>query len=191
VDFVTEQHREHLLRAAGTDEDIDAWETLAESVEDTGENVGRDRDCGAEAKGAKLDVAHLFDGVAAFLQGLEEALDVRAEGVAGVGKTYATPAAFEELFAKFSFERLDASGDRRLGQLEDLRGAAERVVLCDLEESLHLSEIHVRLLRALLSSPIARMEKNKFNYRCGQHPGCELSVPNAGETPTGGALRAI
>ena len=62
--LVGEEHVQHLLGAAGADDDVDAGELLAEGVEDVRQDVRGDRDRGAEAQGAELDVADLLDGVA-------------------------------------------------------------------------------------------------------------------------------
>jgi hypothetical protein len=115
MNLVAEEHGEDLLGAAGAYEYVHAREALAEPAQDPGEDVSGDRKCGAETQGAKLDVADLLDGVASLLESLKNALDIRAKGVAGVGKADAPSAAFEKLLTQLAFEGLDTGSDRGLG----------------------------------------------------------------------------
>jgi hypothetical protein len=115
VDLVAEEHGKHLLGAACPNEDVHARKTLTEATENAGKDVSGNGQCGPEAKGAELDVADLLYSVTALLEGLEDALDIRTEGIACVGEADAAAATLEQLFSELALQGLDARGDGRLG----------------------------------------------------------------------------
>ena len=51
LDLVSLEHAQHLLGAAGPDDNIDTWIALTEGVENPGQDVCRDGQRRAEAKG--------------------------------------------------------------------------------------------------------------------------------------------
>ncbi len=142
LDLVGLKHGQHLFGAACVDRDIDAAVAAAKSAQDVGESVGGDRESGAQVEGPDLDVAHLVDDVPPFSHRLQDALRVGEEGEAGVREPHAAAAAFEQLLAQLTLQGLDASGDGRLGQLENFGRAAEAVVGGHLDEGFYLTEVH-------------------------------------------------
>ena len=93
------QHRQHLLGAAGADRNIDALVLAAEGVQDTGQDVGADREGGAQVQRTELYVAHLVDGLTPLHQGLQDPLRVGEEGETGIGQPHPAAAALEQLLA--------------------------------------------------------------------------------------------
>jgi hypothetical protein len=130
-------------------------------MKDPGKDVGGDRYCGTNAKGAELNVAHLFDGVSSFLLELEDALGIRKEDAAGVGQPHAPSASFEEFFAHLTLQRLNAGSDGGLGELKGGSRAAEGVVGSYLNECFDLTEIHLNRLADVLEMPMASMGNDR------------------------------
>ena len=142
--LVAQEHVQHLLRAPAAHADVDAGVAFVEGVQDTGQNVRADGERRAQAQVAGLDAAHLFQSVLPFLDHLENALGVGEEDGAGVGEAGAAATAFEQLLAHLALQRLDASGDRGLGELEDLGRTAEAAVGRHLHEGLELPKVQGR-----------------------------------------------
>ena len=97
---------------------------------------------GAEAGRARAHVAHAAHRFAGRLHLGQDALGVGQQRTAGLGRHDAAPDAHEERHAELALEAPDLLGERRLGQMQHLRGGAERPLLDGLPEVRELLEVH-------------------------------------------------
>ena len=87
-------------------------------------------------------VAHAAHRLARRLHLGQDALGVRQQRAARLGRHDAAPDAHEERHAELALEPADLLRERRLGQVQHLGGGAERPLLDGLAEVGELLEVH-------------------------------------------------
>ncbi len=100
---------------------------LFESTEGCREEVDADRRARAHTKVATLDSTHLLDGDGGLVEDVEHPARVAVEQGAGFCQLDALAKAVQQRHAQRLLELLHLVRDRRLAQLEALRGQAEAV----------------------------------------------------------------
>src|SRR5207247_583840 len=137
-----QHHLEDLLRVARPDGDEDLRVRGLEALEHIGQEVRADREDGGDLERAARRRPEVVDRLAGEGDGAEELLGVGPERPARGGEGEAVLAPFEEPYAQGFLERPDPGADRRLGEAERLRRAAEAAEGADRQERLDLRDFH-------------------------------------------------
>ena len=142
LDLVVEHHRQDLFGVAGAHGDVDARVQIREALQHGRQHVRAHRRRGAQRQPSRAGRAQVGQRLATVVDRLHGALGARQEHAPGVGQPHAAAGAHEERLAELLFERLDARGQRRLGDVQRLGGAADVAGAGDFDECLDLAEQH-------------------------------------------------
>ena len=119
---------------------------LGVAREELGQDIGADAGRGTDGELADHPRRQLGDQRRTTTQRFQGPLRIGQEGAARVRQLHARPRAPEERRAELRLEPLDAGGERRLADVQQLRGASQVALAGDGDEPLDLRVEHPRII---------------------------------------------
>ena len=142
IEIAGADRRQHVGIDALEDMEAHARMRALEGDDRARQQAGGDARRGADADFAKPGALDRFDVVAGVAELRLDGLDAREQRLARLGRGHAVRAAMQELDTEVVFQLLDALGDRRLRQIENLGRLPDRAGLDHGGEIAQLTEFH-------------------------------------------------